>query len=144
MKAQSELRVRPAMNFVYPELQIWRLGANLNYHKVGSSIIDIQPQNRLTHIYSFRPDPPISFHRGDIFGIWEGNNNHANTREVDNIRQVQVSGFNYEASSPQTSFSGGSQRGLGRPLVAVETSMLANAQINIILSCIVLGHLTIL
>lgn len=125
MKARSELRVRQDMNFVYPELQIWRLGANLVYHKVGSSIIDIQPQNRITHIYSFRLDQSISFQRGDIFGIWEGTNNYANTREVDNIRQVQISGFNYEASIPQTSFSGGAQRGLGRPLVAVETSMLA-------------------
>lgn len=130
MKARSELTVRPnghEQNFVYPELQIWRLGANLVYHKVGSSTIDIQPQNRLTHIYSFRPDPSLSFRRGDIFGIWEGTNNYANTREVDNIRQVQVSGFNYEASSPQASFSGGAvaQRSLGRPLVTVETSMLA-------------------
>ena len=125
MKARSELRVRPSDSYVYPELQIWRLGANLIYHKVGNSTINIEPQNRLTHIYTFRPDSPISFQRGDIFGIWEGTNNYANTREVDNIRQVPVPGFNYNASSPQTSLSGGAQRSLRRPLVAVEASMLA-------------------
>ena len=129
MKAKSELVSLNLKNYVYPELQIWRWSTNpTRYSKVGSSTIDVKAQNQLTHIYTVRPDPPLSFQSGDIFGLWEGTNNYANTRAVDNIRPINgtkhvgTTGFNYEAESPQSTYAGADQmRSLGIPLVAVET-----------------------
>ena len=139
MKARSELVQLNFSSYVYPELQIWRPvgGSNQLYNKVGSSVINVSP-NQVTHIYTVRPDPPLSFQNGDIFGIWEGTNNYANTREVDNIRPVSgtrhtgTEGFNYEALSPQTSYTGGEEsRNLGVPLVAVETGKWLHVSIAI-------------
>ena len=112
--------------FVYPELQIWRPGTTRHhYNKVGSTKMNMQPHNRLTFVYVSRPDPPLSFQSGDIFGLWEGTHLLSNTRGVGNVGQNRTNGFNYIASSPQTSYTANQQliRGLGTPLVAVETGI---------------------
>ena len=71
--------------------------------------MNLAPQNRLTRIYDSRPDPPLSFQSGDIFGLWEGTHLLSNTRGVHNNRQNRTNGFNYIASSPQTSYTANQQ-----------------------------------
>ena len=124
LKAKRELQ--NSNNPVYPELQIWRSGTSSNnYRKVGSSRIDMKPQNRQTQLYTFVPDPPLRFQSGDIFGLWEGRNNDINTREIENLLQNLTDGFNYRAVTLQTEYSTDSlhQIRLGTPLVAVETGI---------------------
>lgn len=128
IKAHSEVLGVDFNSYTYPELQIWRQNRDSSYRKVGSVTVDSAPQYRSSAmVYVITPSSPMRFEAGDILGIWEGATITANTRGVDKIYHTTTSGYSYEASSPQTTFSPSSQlQQIGTPLVAVETGKKSN------------------
>ena len=64
-----------------PELQIWRQLNSSNYKKAGSSTLKVGNATMHHDVYEFIPKPPLSFQKGDIFGIFNPSNNQVDLQE---------------------------------------------------------------
>ena len=63
-----------------PELQIWRQLNSSNYKKAGSSTLKVGNAT-MQDVYEFIPKPPLSFQKGDIFGIFNPSNSQVDLQE---------------------------------------------------------------